>query len=241
MNKIIVRSFLILLGFLAVELHVHGQELTEDKNKEIFLSFDEAIKPVNTRLYSGAEYIEKHRMVNDRHKFFQARDFIPGAVLYHGQPFYEVPLQYNIFEDIVIVNLQSEMGITSFRLFENKLQAFEVNGHKFVNISSPGAAINGIHELLFRDENFQVLKKHRVKEKRVKKNAYVHFEFRPRDPKYFFFYEGTYRELNRRRLLDAFPDQRSVIVNQFRNFRKQSSERKDQAAVVLFQTLSQSK
>lgn len=239
MNKIKTPFFFLILAFL-ITSHAVGQEFADEKNKEIFLAFDKAIGAVNTEIYTGAEYIEKHRMINENHKFFESENFVPGTVNYGGQPFFNIPLKYNIFEDLVIVSPQERKWQNGFRLFENKLESFELSGHRFVNIISPEADVKGIHELLFANENVQLLKKYRVKEKMIRKDAFVHFEFREQKPKYFFFHEGEYQELSRRNLLKAFPDQRSMLLEKFRNFRKQSGERRDQSAVVLFQTLSQS-
>lgn len=239
MSKKIIPSFFIILGFLVMDLQVTGQELANEENKEIFLAFDKAIGVVNTKIYTGAEYIEKHRMINENHKFFESDEFVTGTVYYNEQPFFNVPIKYNIFEDLVIVSPEERKWQNGFRLFENKLQAFELGGHKFININTPGADVKGIHELLYEDENVQLLKKYRVKEKMVRKDAFVHYEFLEQNPNYLFFHKGEYRELNRRNLLTAFPDQRSMVLEKFRNFRRQSGERRDQSAVVLFQTLSQ--
>ncbi|WP_029037045.1 hypothetical protein [Salinimicrobium xinjiangense] len=233
-------SLFLVVGVMSFYSHLFGQENSAG-NKEMFIAFDMAIGEVNTAIYSGAEYIEKHRMINENHKFFQSREFVPSTVDYAGQTFFNIPLKYNVFEDLVIVNPQDRKIQNGFRLFDNQLQGFDYNGRSFVNISSAGAKTSGIHEMLFEDKNFQVLKKYRLKEKMIRKDSYVHYEFRAQKPTYFFLYKGEYRELNRRNLLQAFPDQRTIVLDNFRNFRKQSGERRDRSAVVLFQTLSQIK
>jgi hypothetical protein len=239
MIKMKINPLFILFAFLWTALPAAGQDFAAEENKNIFLAFDDAIGAENTKIFNGVEYIEKHRMINEKHKFFQSNNFVQGTVYYEGQPFFNVPLKYNIFEDLVIVSPQERKWQNAYRLFENKLEAFELHGKKFININSLEAPIKGIYQLLYDDENIQLLKKYRTKEKMIRKDAFVHYEFREQKPKYYFFQDGEYWELNRGNLLKVFPDHRSVLLEKFRNFRKHSGERRDQAAVSLFQTFSQ--
>lgn len=239
MNQKQLFSVIVLFFGVFNHFHVNAQETTGEEYREIFLAFDEAIGEVNTSIYSGVEYIEKHRMINENHKFFQSRNFIPATVFYDNKPFFNIPLKYNILEDLVIISPQQSKAQNGYSLFENKLKGFVINGHRFVNVSSPEAGIKGIYELLYQDEKVQLLKKYRVKEKMIRKDSYVHYEFNSQKPVYLFFHGGEYRELTRKNLLEVYPDHKEVILDDYRKFRKQSGEQRDQAAVILFKSLSQ--
>lgn len=217
----------------------NAQESIPQDLEQAYESFDATIGRQNTEIFTGVEYIEKHRMINEKHKFFNLNDFVPVTVFYEGQPYFKIASKYNIFDDILLVKLPSQRGETDFKLLETRLDGFILQSKRFINIYKPGSEVSGIYELLFDSSNMQVLKKYRKTYKKVSSRNIVHYEFKSRDPKYFFQYSGNYYELSRKNLMQLFPNNKDEVREQYKKYRKQKKNRQDEALVAMFQNLSE--
>ena len=235
--KFIVR-FLLLLCLGLTEKVIGQEQSTYPAQQDAYKSFDALLGIANSGIANGREYIEAHRMINEKHKFFKTEDFLPGAVRYDGQSFFDIPLRYNIFEDQLSVALQMNGRTFKYVLFPNQLEGFKVKGTEFINFYKPGSAQSGIYELLYQDSQVQVLKKHRLKEKTHTSRDYLFHEFKEKKPRYFFLTQGEPLALNRRNLLASFPGQKSSLKKSYRRFKRKSKEEKDQMAIAIFQELS---
>lgn len=212
---------------------------TANNKTATYLAFDKIVGPENTGILQGVEYIEQHRIINDKHKFFGSFDFVPGTVIYDGQPYYNIPLKYNIFEDLVIVQLMSGRGQNSFRLFNSKLDGFSINGRKFINLQKNTGenSVGGIYELLFEEGETLVLKKHRLKEKTLYDREFLHHEFEPAEPRYYFQKDGIYNRVSSGNVVDAFPEHKQEIRRFFRSNRKLLKNQPDEFMKELFEAL----
>ncbi|WP_324719611.1 hypothetical protein [Salinimicrobium sp. HB62] len=233
-NKILF-SFILtvfLYGFSA-----RAQEIPTELQKA-YEGFDATIGIQNTDIFTGIEYIEKHRMVNEKHKFFGSDLYVPTTVFYEGQPYFKIPVRYNIFDDLLLVKLPSQRGETEFQLFPNRLDGFYLNSRKFINVYEADSDISGIYELLYEDPQLQVLKKYRVSQQKISRRELVHYEFKQKSSEYFFKYKNNYYELNRGNLLELFPEHKSEVREYYRDYRKQARVQQDGALVAMFQRLS---
>ncbi len=61
-----------------------------------------------TNLYNGSEYREPRRTNNDQHPYFVSEDWLEGSVLYDGDWYEHVPLQYDITRDVVITEMYTK-------------------------------------------------------------------------------------------------------------------------------------
>lgn len=206
--------------------------------RKAYEGFDATIGIQNTRIFTGLEYIEEHRMINEKNKFFLKDEFRAGTVVYEGQPYFNIPLKYNVFDDLLLVQLPSDRGETVFRLLPNRLNSFVLNSREFVNVWEKDSEFSGIYELLYDSQNLRLLKKYEMSLNKVSGRQLVHYEFEPRRPQYFFSYEGEYYDLSQKNLSNLFPNQRSVVKEQYRKFRKQKREQKENALIAMFQTLA---
>ena len=68
-------------------------------NKEVYVWFDTAIGVENSGLYVGKEYKENFKFKNNKHKFFEFNGFQKGDLIYDGQPYFNVSLKLDVFEN----------------------------------------------------------------------------------------------------------------------------------------------
>ncbi|MHA6280050.1 hypothetical protein ACXYMT_07695 [Salinimicrobium sp. CAU 1759] len=206
--------------------------------QQAYEGFDATIGVQNTDIFTGVEYIEKHRMVNERHKFYSSDEYVPTTVFYEGQPYFKIPVRYNIFDDLLLVKLPSQRGDTDFQLLSNRLDGFFLNSRRFINVYEAGSGFSGFYQLLYENTEMQVLKKYRLSQQRISRRDLVHYEFKPKSPEYYFKYRDNYYELNRGNLLELFPAHKAEVRDFYRDYRKQARVQQDDALVAMFQRLS---
>lgn len=233
-----IRSFLPVFFIFISYVCVVGQE-SANGHAEVYNGFDNLVGIENTAIFHGAEYIEEHRMVNEKHKFFQTRNFREAQITYDGKIFYDVPAKYSIWDDELLVNLEGETRTSTFKLFKNRLGRFTLGSYEFVSFYSPESPLSGIYELLWKEGSLQVLKKHRINEKEVSKNRYIHYEFEPASPKYYFVIGENIKEVTRKNILEVFPENKSLVREKYRTYRRQSKHRRDQSLINMFEILFQ--
>lgn len=214
------------------------QSSSDRQNADSFLLFDQIIGVENTAIFNGMEYIETHRIVNNKHKFFQSFDFVKGTVIYDGQPFFNVSLKYNIFEDLVLVRLDNQRGKNIIQLYRSRVDGFSIGGHQFVNIKNEDPEVTGIHEVILENPQFRVLKKYVLKEKTRLDKKLLYHEFETDDPLYFFEYNGQIQEVSLKNLINTFPDDKSMIREQYRFHKKNLKSNSDIFMQRLFTELS---
>lgn len=215
-----------------------AQEPANRELEQAYEQFDATIGLQNTEIFTGVEYIEEHRMINEKHKFYGSNDFVPITVIYEGQPYFNIPSKYNIFNDVLLVKLPSQRGETDFKLLETGLDGFLINSKKFVNVYEAGSEFSGIYELLYDSNNMRLLKKHTRSYKMISSRNLVHYEFKERSPEYFFGYGDEIYELSRRNLFELFPDHKDEVREHYKNYRRQKKDKRDSAVVSMFQKLS---
>src|SRR5690606_20901956 len=189
-------------------------------NAKIYSWFDNEVGIENTRLYNGIEYIEKHRTINEKNKFFFSNSTVIGEILYDGEWFTDLPLKYNVFEDLLLIQLESGSGKSILQPVKDKVERFHLNNHIFLNIlpRSAGNSGTGFHEVLWESSDLAILKKHSKKliEKRDRKVEY--FEFNYLKPNYVLRFNDQFFNLNSKRdMVRIFPENEELIDKFYKN------------------------
>lgn len=217
-----------------------GSAQKKEPDPDTFLLYDQLVSLENTDLFNGREYIEKHRTINEKHKFFDSFNYLPGAVVYDGQRFYKVDLKYNIFEDLLLVQLDGSRGKTRFSLYKEDLDGFSINGHDFINVKNPEVppAQRGIYEVLSPEGDLKLLKKHRLVMKKILEGQLLRHEFEKDKPEYFYFLNGRLIEADAGDLTDSFPKLKLQIKEFYRENRRLRRNEPEQFHKRLFNKIS---
>lgn len=222
--------------FISSPIILIGQEQPE------FLKwFDNQVGIENTRLLNGSAYSDRHRTINSKNKLYQG-SAQNGSVLYDGQWFPDLQMRYNIYDDVLIVQMESSMGVNIIQLVKEKVAKFSLSGANFINVSPTPSApqVNGFYELLWEDKNFSVLKKHArsIFEKRDRQVSY--FEFEPIEGHFAFLYKDQPHLLrSRNNLVNIFPQYKNEIQAYYRTNRSELRSGPEMFYVNLFRKLSQ--
>lgn len=205
-----------------------------------FLLYDELVGIENTGLFNGREYIEQHRTINQKHKFFDSFNYISGVVVYDGKTFFDVDMKYNIFEDLLLVQLDGSRGKTRFSLYNEDLDSFSLNGHNFVNVKGPevSSSSEGIYEVISAEGNLKLLKKHQLVMKKILDGQLLNHEFEKDEPEFFYFSEAKLTEAGSKNLGDTFPALKDEIKSFYRENRRLRRKEPEEFHKKLFNKIS---
>ncbi len=218
--------------------HISIAQPTQEE-KSLYSWFDKEMGVENTRLWNGVEYVEKHRTVNVKNSFFLSGAPITGSVLYEEEWFHGVQIKYNVFENILIAQVESDLGISILQLRMENLKRFEFDQYRFININAAGSIFNGINEVLLENSQFTLLKKHSLKLTEKTNQSIKYYEFLPRPIRYGYAYKNHYYEFNsRRELASQFPELKELITQFFKNNNNLYKNQRDTFMVNLFKEIT---
>ena len=207
---------LYLLTALLILALIPGVQAQDSSQRAYYNWFDSQVGVENTGLFNGIRYRELYRVRDGKHKFFQSPEFLTGNLLYDGQPYYDIPMKYDLFEDELIIELQANSGTSILKLLKDEVDGIEIDGHTFrhlrgTKVFRSGDDIDGLFEVLSETSSILLLKKHLKLRKKVLEDKMVLNEFRE-DDDYFIRYDGLYYPFrNKNDLIKAFPGSKKEI------------------------------
>ena len=212
-----IKNYLLLISVLLITFSGLSQDYSQ---KTIYSWYDKQSGIENSILFRGIEYVEKDRMINEKHKFFKTQLFQNGSLTYDGQTFYGVPLKYNIFNDLLLVNLQQGSKNLIFQLIRNKVDSFTIDSHKFKYLNDSNLSeIEGFYEVINDEEEFKIYKKYLQNSRELRDENVAYIEFSMEDSIYIYQLGTDFYKLgNRNDLISKFPQ----LKKEIRNFYKQN-------------------
>ncbi len=180
----------------------------DDHGEKYYQWFDDLIDIENTALYNGIGYVEKYKVINKYHKFFESTDFLWGDMVYDGQYYPNLEMKYDLDEDLVVLHLKNGLRKVLLQPIKEKVEKFTIDQHRFVNITDSVAktyAISGFYEVLFEKSDFMLLEKHQKKRFKREGKSSVYYEFKSRNRHYLFYNNEYFTVRNRKDFMRIFP------------------------------------
>ncbi len=203
----------------ATSLTLQSQQNVSQEN--YYNWFDNQVGIENTDLYNGIRYKELYRVKNGKHKFFQSSNFIKGKIVYKNQTYYNIELKYDLFEDQVLINLQTRSGNSIFQLIKEFVESFTLSNKKFVNLSehkvhNSSTSIQGFYQISYHGADIIIYKKHSKYRIKHYEKKIIFSEFKNKDT-YYIYNEGSYYLIDSKSdLTKLFPNHKKTI-NSFYN------------------------
>ncbi|GAB5400201.1 MAG: hypothetical protein Aureis2KO_17860 [Aureisphaera sp.] len=205
--------------------------------------YDGIVGIENTPLFNGVEYIEGYKTTRDNHKFFINQSFYEGTVEYDGQDYYGISLKYDIYEDELIANLESEAQKSLLQLIKSKVTLFSFGGHTFINVTDANAkakGIEGYHERLGSNSLGTFYKKHRKRRVKKEDKRILYFEFFDTKSDYVVEMDGTYHWVNNKSdFYELFPNIKKELKSFLNSNDALRRSDKEQQLKALFNKASQ--
>jgi hypothetical protein len=176
-------------------------------------SFYKTIGP-QARIYDGERYEFYSRQIKGSAYLFDTEDWSKGNVLYDGFWYRDVNMLYDLYKGKLIISLHN--SFLKLTLLNEKVTAFDLPGHHFINLKTNPTDINpphaGYYDVLYdgkiqllckRDKDIQEM--HGLSEGNIE--SYFNYT-----ADYYLYKNGRYYTVNSKgELLDALKDKKKIL------------------------------
>jgi hypothetical protein len=205
-------TFFFLLNICSAFAQLNSSE------KEYYKIFDSIVGVSNTGIFDGIEYREKYVTINGNHKYFQTSEYLIGNIIYNEQPYYDIEMKYDLYNDELIVKLRNNIGFFVIKLIKEKIDNFTINNHSFVKITSNDKKFNSeIFEILFKSNDLILYKKHKKFRKEHLDKKFAYSEFSYKKEYLLYFNESYYSIKTKKNLIQLFPEHKRQINSLIRS------------------------
>ncbi len=214
----------IIFFFLFNVLFLYSQD--HSNKKDYYIWFDAIIGSENIGLSEGVEYKKNHRTINEYHEYYISTQFLTGDIVYDGQPYYDIEMKYNIYDDELTIKLPIQSGYSIIKLISEKVEHFSINNHAFIRLSEKNnidffEKIVGFFEISFQNTLLTLYKKHKKTKNKQLGLKLTYAEFKDKN-EYFLYYNDEYYIIKSQKdLVQLFPKQKKDI-NTFYSINKVS-------------------
>ncbi len=213
--------YIIFLFFLFLSNIINGQVKTHEV--DFYNWFDGITGIENSELHYGIVYVEKHRTKGKKTKFFPEPDFVLGSVVFDGQPYTDLNLKYDVYDDEVLMQVDRRLGGSILQLYKAKVNRFNIGGHDFIKINDSKIK-SGFYEVSLEKPLFSLLKKHRKKLTELLGKKLIFYEFEDGKKECFLYYQQNYHLIKKvSDLTELFP----VHTAQLKSFDKNQNSNSD--------------
>jgi len=215
-------TFILIIFFIFKSISFYGQ--ADPNQKSYYKWFDNIMGVGNIGLYDGVEYREEYRTINDSHQFYLSSKFIFGNMVYDGQPYYDVEMKYNIFNDAVIVKIPDLYGHIAIQLISEKIESFSINNLLFIRLSPEDKETiskdnSGFYEISFQSNHLTLLKKHIKIKKAMVDKEFLYHTFKDKNEHFIYANNSFHKIKSKKDVLKLFPAQKKSI-SAFYNFNR---------------------
>ena len=176
---------------------------------------------------------------NQFKQFFLGKYTVSGSLVYDGVLFEDIEMQYNLYEQNIVVLLETEQVERYITLTTDKVSRFSVYGHDFVQVPGDSVMEQGIYEQAFAGTNSSVFIRRTVQEHKTIEDRVAKFEYTPVNRYYVKNEFGTFRVASKKELLEAYQNSGqllSIVKKHKIKFSKRKIEQGLVTAISQFET-----
>ena len=233
-------TFLLYL-FLILFQTVYSQSDSFKTEKTYYLAFDSIVGIENSVLYNGKRYIDRYRSTKGNHRYYQNFNFTNGNLIYNNQPFFNIPLKYDLQADVLVIKITGDNAFFNLELITEKVSEFWLSNAHFVNISViDSKEFNGFAELLYSGDQIILYQKaKKTIRERLKNNGVIH-EFNEVNTFIFKFKNYVYKIDSKKSLKKIFPSQSNLINAFYAKYKHTQKTNQEKFYKELIESLDQS-
>ncbi|UMB59839.1 hypothetical protein MHL31_12225 [Lutibacter sp. A80] len=209
----IAKQHIVIAFFILNSFSFYSQ--TESRQANYYKWFDTVVGVGNTDLYNGIQYKRIYNTINNNHEYFLSPNFIKGTVLYSDQPYFDIYLKYDIYNDELIANLPSFNSYNTIQLIQQKVTSFSFNNHNFVKLSAEN--VSGFYEILFEDSNIKFYKKYLKNIKKHLDKNFVYYVFKEKEAYLLYCNNQYYQIKSKSNISKALPNLKKDINLFYKN------------------------
>lgn len=209
--KKIVFVLFVFSSVAAYSQHTDSADVSANQQLNAINIYQSFVKP-STNLYAGPQYIEYAYSIPEGSPLLNA-DFVEGNLFYNGILYTNLPMQYDLMKELVIV--KDPMNVYKFTLFNENVKWFTLANHKFERIinNDSGNTImkTGFYDVLY-DGKIGIYKKENLSIKEtITYNAALRRYIAETDNYYIKKDNRFYEISNKNDLLSVLKDKRKDL------------------------------
>lgn len=186
-------------------------------------------------LYNGVEY-KPFPEPYEGHPFFESEYIEEGSVFYDGELYENVALQYDLLEDLLVLEHYDQKGyVGMMKPHQDRIKSFRVLDHTFVRVagdSTNGALKDGFFDLLY-DGSVKLLAKRKKSVVRDYEYSQLIISF-PQKNNYYLVNNGRYYPLkNKGALIKALQGNKKLLNDYARKNQLDFGTNKEKSLVAL--------
>jgi len=144
-------------------------------------------------------------------QFFMGKYTERGSLVYDGVFFDDIELQYNVYTQNVVALLETVNTERYVVVTPDKVSAFSVYGHDFVNVPGDSVMAGGIYELAYGGEKSSVYIKRTSVEERMVEDGKMRVEYEPVSRYYVSNEFGSFHVTGKKKLIQAYQKSPQLI------------------------------
>jgi hypothetical protein len=128
--------------------------------KEDIIKFSEQNYGLDDYLYQGRKYIYRNVKANG-HPYFNTTEWKSATIYCNGRSYQGLTIQYDIENDMFILQVINRLGKTEYIYAENSLiDSLQFDNHLFINLQKVSNSIqaNGFYEFVFSGKFMYIVK-----------------------------------------------------------------------------------
>lgn len=185
--------------------------------------FDSITGIENSEPHQGVIYVDRHRTKGKKTKFFPKPDFVLGSIVFDGQPYFDLNLKYDVYDDELLMRVDRLLGGSILQLYKTKIDRFSIGGHDFIKIDGSKLK-SGFYEISVEKPFFSLLKKHRKNPIEQLGKKLIFYDFEDGNKECFLYYRQNYHPIKKvSDLVGLFPE----YEEQLKSFNKNQNSNAD--------------
>ncbi|GEC77647.1 hypothetical protein [Flavobacterium aquatile] len=212
MQKKTLFSLLLLLCFKTI--------FCQEKTKNSLSNwYDSEIGNHNLAVNNGRLFNDVYPTNKKTNRYFEDEKFLIGEVLFDNQYYNSICINYDLFEDALLIKPYSEKDRNALILIKKRNESFIFKGKKFVNLNYNDAIkndnVNGYYEEVLTNNSFQFYVKHKKSKREIFAENKVIYEYELRKEYYLFYKSNFHKVDSKNSITKLFPELKTQINNFF--------------------------
>ena len=127
---------------------------SNNNESRYYTAYDSVIGLESSALYNGKRYIDRYRSTENNHRFYEDFNFVKSSLVYDNQPFYNIPIKYDLYAGVLVVKLKGDNAFFNLELITENVSEFWLSNTHFVNLSSVNSnEYQGFAKILYSGNN----------------------------------------------------------------------------------------
>lgn len=221
--------YLILFGILLNSYTTYSQTNNEIS---VYNWFDSKIGVESLDFENGPAHLNFDKTIDNHNRYYVSEDFKKGSFQYNNQDYFDLLLNYDVYNDELILKPYGESNTTKVNIIKDNVSYFKIGNEKFVNlkiINTPTFRKGYYEEVLLGNSLILYIKYYKEKKRNNKdENDLIEFV-----PKYEFLIlkdNKLYPVNTKKQIVELFPNNKRKINDYYD---MNSRLKKDDTAVFM--------